>query len=158
MGALVIIGIALAFVVHGGTHTGRNGNTVHPHTPSGLIYLVIAVLGVVAAALVQTLGYRIPPLSPDADPTEARTTGLRLYQSSMILRFALSEWVAIVCIALLFTIPSNTILPYVEGAAIAFVLMAIHVWPSQTLIRRVEAKLDRNGGRSDLSNAIRGAY
>ena len=158
MGALVVIGIALAFIVHGGTTQTRNGHTVHTHAPSAGLYIAIVVLGVIAAALVQSFGYRIPPLSPDTDASDARATGLRVYQQTMFLRFALSEAVAIVAIALVFSFDSDTELPYVLAAVISLVLMAVHVWPSQSLISRVQAKLDRNGGRSDLSNALRGAY
>lgn len=158
MSAVVLIGIALAFVVDGGgKRSDRQGNPVHTSAPSAWIYLVIVVLGLVAAVAVQFLGYRLPAISPNADPAEARRTGLQAYQQAMILRFAISEVVAIISIALLFSSRSNTVLPYVVGAAISLVLMAYHVWPSNALINRVQDKLDRNGGRSDLANAMNGA-
>lgn len=155
MGALVVIGVALSRVV--GPHTkDRDGNLVHTHTPSVWIYLGIVGLGLVAAVLAQTFGYRIPALPPNLDPTESRAAGLQAYQQSMILRFAMSESVAIVAIALVFASRSNTFLPYVVAAVIAELLMAYHVWPSESLIRRVQERLDRNGGRSDLANAMNG--
>jgi hypothetical protein len=155
MGALVVIGIALWFTV-GANGTDRSGNAVPNHAPSGWLYVAIAALGLIAASLIQTFGYRFPALSPDLDPAAARAAGLRVYQQSMYLRFALSESVAIIAIALLFSGNSNTILPYVLAAAIAALLMAYHVWPSASLISRVEQRLDRNGGRSDLANALDG--
>lgn len=154
MGALVVIGVALSFTV--GSHTDRNGNPVHTHAPGVWMYAVIVALGVVAAVLVQTFGYRIPALQPNMDSSEARATALRVYQQSMLLRFALSESVAIVAIALLFAGRSNTILPYFVAALIAELLLAYHVWPSESLISRVQQRLDRNGGRSDLANAVNG--
>jgi hypothetical protein len=79
-----------------------------------------------------------------------------MYQQSMILRFALSESVAIVAIALVFAGRSNTILPYLVAALIAELLMAYHVWPSENLINRVQQRLDRNGSRSELAKAVSG--
>jgi hypothetical protein len=155
MGALVVIGIALSFTVSS-HRTDRNGNPVHTHTPSVWMYVVIVALGLIAAGLAQTFGYRIPALPSNLDPAESRATALRVYQQSMFLRFALSESVAIIAIALLFAGRSNTILPYVVAAVIAELLMAYHVWPSESLISRVEQRLDRNGGRSDLANALNG--
>lgn len=155
MGALVVIGGALSFTV-GNHQTDRNGNPVHTHAPGVWMYAVIVALGVVAAVLVQTFGYRIPALQPNLESSQARATALRVYQQSMFLRFALSESVAIVTIALLFAGGSNTILPYVVAALIAELLLAYHVWPSERVISRVQQRLDRNGGRSDLANAMNG--
>lgn len=155
MGALVFIGVALSFTV-GGHQTDRNGNPVHTHAPGVSMYAIIVALGVLAAVLVQTFGYRIPALAPNLDSSAARATALRAYQRSMLLRFALSESVAIVAIALLFADRSNTILPYLVAALIAELLLAYHVWPSAGLISRVQQRLDRNGGRSDLTNAMNG--
>ena len=155
MGAPVVIGIALLFTVNS-HRSDRNGDPVHTHAPSGWMYVAIVALGLVAAGLVQVFGYRIPALAPTLTPAEARTAALRTYQQSMILRFALSESVAIIAIALVFSYDSNTILPYVVAAAIAELLMAYHVWPGERLIGRVEQRLDRDGGRSDLANAING--
>src|ERR1700710_189888 len=69
MSALVVIGIALAFVVGGGgKRSDRQGNPVHTYTPSAWIYLVIVLIGLIAAVVVQFLGYRFPAISPNADP------------------------------------------------------------------------------------------
>jgi hypothetical protein len=65
-------------------------------------------------------------------------------------------YVVIVAIALLFAGNSNTVLPYLVAAVIAELLMAYHVWPSTSLISRVQQRLDRNGGQSDLANALNG--
>jgi len=153
MSALVIIGAALYFAVGKGGRA-RNGHVVHAHAPAAWVFVVVIVLGIVSATLVQMFGYRLPAISPNADPAQARRTGLEAYQKSMFLRFALSEAVAIISIALTFSSHSNNILPYVLGAVISFVLMAYHVWPTEGLISRVQRKLDRNGGRSDLANAL----
>ncbi len=155
MGALVIIAIALSFVV-GNHRSDRNGNPVPTHAPGAWMYVVIVALGLVAATLAQVFGYRIPALDPGLQPGEARSTALRVYQQSMILRFAMCESVAIVAIALLFAGNSNTVLPYLVAAVIAELLMAYHVWPSTSLISRVQQRLDRNGGQSDLANALNG--
>lgn len=156
MAAPVVIGIALSFMVYSHPHVDRSGHLVHPHTPGVWMYGTIVALGVIVAGLAQTFGYRIPALQPGLDSAEARASGLRLYQTSAIRRFALSELVVIVAIVLLFVGRSNTILPYVVAAAITELLMAYHVWPSERLIDRVQQRLDRDGGRSDLANALNG--
>lgn len=74
----------------------------------------------------------------------------------MILRFALAESVAIVSIALTFAVTLTSVLIYLLGAAISLTLMAVHVWPSDRIIERVEQNLDREGGRSLLATAMSG--
>lgn len=76
------------------------------------------------------------------------------FQQSMVRRFAMSQAVAIVSIALLFASSSNTVLPYVLGAGISFVLLAWHVWPSSRVVDRVRRRLDRAGGHSDLAQVL----
>lgn len=156
MAAVVLIGIALAFVV-GGSEKNRQGQVVHTHAPGLWMYVVILAVGAIAAIVVQVFGYRIPALSPDLEPAAARTAALQRYQQTMILRFALSESVAIIAIALLFSGHSNTILPYVLAAVVAELLMAYHVWPSRNLIERVQRRLIRNGAQFNLANALNGS-
>lgn len=151
MSALVIIGIALSAVV--GHH---NTSVPAAQSPSGWVYLVIVGLGVAAAGMVQAVGYRLPALSPGLDEMEARKTGLQAYQRTMTLRFAISESVAIVAIVLTFAQNSDSVLPYVLAAAISMALLAYHVWPSDSLIERVQTRLDRDGGHSRLADAMYG--
>lgn len=155
MGSPVFIGIALSFTVTS-TSTDRDGNAVRTHPPGAWMYLVVVAVAVASAVLTQLLGYRLPALSPNVEPRLARQRALQLYQQTMFLRFAFGEAVVIVSVALLFAGHSNTIRPYVLGAALAELLIFYHVWPSDSLISRVQEKLDRNGGRSDLANALNG--
>ena len=155
MGAVVVIGIAIAFTI-GRAGNDRNGVPRHPHAPGAWIYVAVLLVGIVAATLAQTVGYRVPAVASGQDPAQTRGLVLRAYQKSMFLRFALSEAVAIVTIALVFAADSNTILPYVLAAVIAELLMAYHVWPSARLIERVQQRMDRDGGRSDLPDALSG--
>ncbi len=157
MSALVVIAIALYFAVGKGDRT-RNGRTVDTHAPAAWVFVLIVVLGLIAATVVQFAGYRVPAVSPDAEPTQGRRVGLQAYQQTMFFRFAVSESVAIISIALTFSSRSDNILPYLVGAVISFGLMAYHVWPGDALISRIQQKLDRNGGRSDLANALNGTY
>jgi len=156
MSALVVIAIALSFVLTGGTRSTRSGHRVQTHPPQLWVYLVVLGLGLASALLVQLVGYRIAPVSPSADPAAAARTGVARYQGAMVLRFALIEAVPIITIALSFAIAANTVLPYLVAAAVALVLMYVHVWPSERLIAKVEAILDRQGGRSQLSATLRG--
>lgn len=153
MAALVVIGIALVFVVGS---PGRDGREASTEPPQLWVYLAIVALGLVMAVLVQTVGYRVPAIPPGLAPAQAHPLAFRAYQQSMILRFALSEVVAIVSIAVVFAVQSDTVLPYVVGAVIALGLMAVHVWPGTRVIDRVQRRLDRDGGRSDLAQVLDG--
>lgn len=151
MAGPVVAGVALFFIATG----HRPGASWHP--PGAWLYAVIVAVGLAGAFGAQTFGYRVPPLSPTSDPEESRGAALRAYQQSMIRRFTFSQAVAVVGLALTIGTHSTSILPYVLAATIAEGLMAYHIWPSGSLIERVRQRLDRNGGRSQLAEALRGS-
>lgn len=104
----------------------------------------------------QAVGYQVPALSPGLAESEASQTGLQAYEQTMMLLFAVSETVTVIALALTFSQRSSSVLPYVLAAAISMALMAYHVWPSDSLIQRVQARLDRDGGRSRLADVMYG--
>lgn len=116
----------------------------------------LGALTVVAHLAAETVGYRVPALSP-AEPAEAtRAAGRAAYQSSLLLRFALCEAVAIIAVAAAFAVEPATADTYLVGGTLSLALLLWHVWPSDRTIRRIEAGLDRDGARSDLHATLHG--
>lgn len=67
----------------------------------------------------------------------------------MILRFALSEVIAIASLVAAFVVEGG-ILTYAVGAVVSLVLMAVHVWPSARPVGRVADALEAAGRRTTL--------
>jgi cytochrome c biogenesis protein CcdA len=73
-----------------------------------------------------------------------------------VLRFALSESVAIIALVLSFVVLPATWMTYLIGGVLALILMGVNVWPGAAVIRRAEQQLDREGGQSYLNDALLG--
>ncbi|GAA4121126.1 hypothetical protein GCM10022415_23540 [Knoellia locipacati] len=137
MGALVFIGIAMFFVL------GADD------TPP--VWLVVAQVaaGVVVHLVIEAVGYRVQPLDPGLSDADAGTAARARWQSSMILRFALSEVIAIASLVAAFVLEGG-ILAYAVGAVVSLVLMAVHVWPGARPVGKVAIALEAAGRRSTL--------
>ncbi|MGH3997044.1 MAG: hypothetical protein ACRDTJ_06230, partial [Pseudonocardiaceae bacterium] len=112
------------------------------------------VAGIVIFLVCSTIGFRAAPITPGTDPEKATGEALQRQQTSMFLRLALSEVVAIVSLALAFVLTEGQLLTYVIGAVVSLALMAVLAYPSARNIRRVEAQLDSAGARSGLAEAF----
>lgn len=110
------------------------------------------VVGIAAAAVVPLVGYRVEPLAP-GDPAPGRTA-LQRFQSTMLLRMAVSEVPALVALALTVTQPPASWVNYLPGGLVALALLAVHVRPTRAAVGRIEQGLDANGVRSGLSGAF----
>ena len=152
MAALFVIGIAIP------PELASKRNQLPKPTGSTPLwpFVVILVLGAIVAVAIAVVGYRTPAQSSSYDEAASPSRSIAVFQQLMFLRFALAESVAIVSIALAFAITPPTFTIYLLGAAISFVLMLVHVWPSRRLVDKVQSVLDRDGGRSDLSAALFG--
>lgn len=137
MGALVFIGIAMFFVL--GTDT----------TPPTWVPLVQLGAGVAVHLVLGAIGYRVPPLDPTLSDEEAATAGRMRWQSSMMLRFALSEVVAIASLVAAFVIDGG-VWTYLGGALVSLALMAVHVWPGTRSVTRTAEALEAGGRASFL--------
>jgi hypothetical protein len=144
MGGLVMFGV-VAFLAVGGDG--------YPPTwaAAGL-----GVLAVVAHLTVEAVGYRVPAVTPGLPQEEAAAAGLAAYRSTLFLRFALCEAVAIIGLVGTFALEPQTAMTYLVGGTFAIALLAWHVWPSERTTRRLEQQLDRDGGRSGLAEALSG--
>jgi len=141
MGGLVFFGIALFFVL--GTKD----------TPP--VWLPVAQLaaGVGVHVLLESIGYRTRPLDPDLGDADAEQAARAAWQSSMMLRFALSEAIAIVSVVAAFVVEGG-ILAYAVGALVSLALMAVHVWPWARPVGKVADALEAAGRRTDLREAF----
>jgi hypothetical protein len=141
MAGLVFIGIAMFFVL--GTDD----------TPPTWLPVAQVVAGVGVHTLLEAIGYRVPPLDPDLSDADAEQASATRWQSSMTLRFALSEAIAIVSLVAAFVLEGG-ILAYAVGAVVSLVLMAVHVWPWARPVGKVAEALEAAGRRSTLREAF----
>jgi hypothetical protein len=135
---LVVIALALAFVLPTG------------ETPPGWVALGLIAAGVVDHLVLDAVGYRLPPLDPSLDDDAAAAEARVRYQTSTILRFAMSEVIAIVSVALAFVLPEGGFSTFAVGAGVSVSLMGVHVWPSARPIGRAADSLEAAGQRSGL--------
>jgi len=142
MGALLFMGVALAFVLRTDSR------------PPLWVPLAQLVAGAAIHVLLDTIGYRLQPLEVSMGDTEAASAARARWQAAMILRFALSESVALASIAAAFVIGEGGFWIYAAGAVVSLVLMVVHVWPwARPLGRTVEA-LESAGQPSHLFEAF----
>ncbi|TQL67973.1 hypothetical protein FB381_1862 [Nocardioides albertanoniae] len=112
------------------------------------------VAGVAVALLCTSIGFRAAPITPGTPSEKATVEGLQKHQTSMFLRLALSEVVALVSLALAFALSEGQLMTYVIGGAVSLALMGFFAYPSARNVRRIEAALDSSGARSGLSAAF----
>ena len=142
--ALVVFGVVL--------YSGLpNGNY-----PPIWVPWALGGLAVISHLLSRTLGFNLKPVPAGTLPTEAMAMAGAAFQASTILRFALSESVAIIAIVLSFAVPPASWMTYLIGGVLALILLAVNVWPSTSVISKAQQQLDRDGGRSFLGDALLG--
>jgi len=137
MAGLAIFGVVLFFVL------GTEG------TPPVWVPVAQVAAGVAVHVLLETIGYRIPALDTDLSDADARQAARVRWQSSTILRFALSETIAIVSVVGAFVLDGG-LWTYVGGAVVSLLLMAVHVWPWARPVDRVATALESSGRQSHL--------
>lgn len=137
VGVPVILGVVV--VVIGG------GVTAFSPVP----FVAGLVVGLLAAAVVPVVGYRLPVLTPaDAQPGRV---ALQRFQTAMFLRMAICEVPAIVALALTITATPTSWLNYLPGGLVSLVLLTLHVRPSRASVARSEQALEAGGVRSGLA-------
>ncbi len=139
VGALFLMAVALSFVLGFGP-------------PSPGVIVVLLLLGLFAHVLIEKVGYRAPPVPVDLDATAARNRGIAVFRSTLMMRLAMGESVAM--FGLVFAFVGRTVLAYDLGAAISVLLLALHVWPSRRSVDRVVASLEKDGAQTGLSELL----
>lgn len=142
MGALLFIGFALFYVLP------------VDETPPPWVFLAQVVAGVAIHFFLEAVGYRVQALDVSMSEDGAATAARVRWQSSMILRFALCEFVALASIAAAFVIEEGGFLIYAVGALVSLVLMGVHVWPWARPVGRTADALESAGQPSYLREAF----
>jgi hypothetical protein len=142
--SLVVFGIVLHFAL-------PNGDYPPIWVPS-----VLGSLAVISHLISRTVGFNLKPVPAGAPPTEAIAMARAAFYASAILRFALSELVAIVALSLSFAVLPASWMTYLIGAVLTSILLWLNVWPSPAVISRAQQRLDRDGGQSLLRDTLLG--
>lgn len=108
------------------------------------------VLGFLAA---QTIGYRVAALEPGLDEAAARRASVQAFQTTMILRFVLTEAPLIAALALSFVLDEGP-WPFVLAVVVGVPSMLFHVLVRPRTIERVRAGLEARGARSYVAEAL----
>jgi hypothetical protein len=140
VGALFLMAVALMFVLGFGP-------------PDLWAVVLLLILGGVLYALLETVGYRVRPISAELAPDQAREAAVAAFRSSLMLRLSLAESVALVGLLLSF-VAGRTVLIYDVGAAISVLLLAVHVWPSVRTVDRIVGGLEQDGARTGLRELL----
>lgn len=144
MGALLVILVVVTLVL-----AGVDG--AFEFDPLPLAVQVAA--GVAIHFLLDQIGYRTTPLSPSTEPERAATQAREQWRTSTILRFALSESIAIFSVAGAFVLDGGFYV-LLGGVAVSLVLMVLHVWPSARVIDKIAQPLEANGARTGLRESF----
>lgn len=142
MGSMVFIVLALWFVLG-----AKDGGL---ETPPVMILAGQLVAGAAIHLLIENIGYRATALSHSLEPDEVARRALAAWNTTTPLRFALSESVAIISIALAFIVPHGGFLVAAVGAVVSLVLLFVHVWPGTRPVDKLAASLERDGQPSGL--------
>ena len=113
-------------------------------------------LAVISHLLSRTVGFKLKAVPAGPLPAEAMEMAKAAFQSSTILRMALSEAVAIIALILTYIVLPASWMTYLIGGTLALILMWVNVWPSTAIISKIQAQLDRDGGQSFLGDALLG--
>ncbi|GAB3114657.1 hypothetical protein GCM10027055_21090 [Janibacter alkaliphilus] len=124
--------------------------------PSTAVVIGLLVLNVATFVVAELVGYRTPAIQPGTPPERAVGTASAALVGTTMVRAAITESPVIFALILTFVATPSTIWTYLAGAVPALLVMAVHAWPNRRVIRRLEASLDRDGGRSHLSDLAAG--
>jgi hypothetical protein len=143
-GSLVIFGVVLYSVLPSGDY------------PPIWVPWALGGLAVASHLLCQSTGFNLKPVPAGTPTDEAMAMARAAFQASTVLRFMLSESVAIVAVVLSFAVRPATWMTYLIGGVLALILIGVNVWPSAGVIRKAQQRLDRDGGQSFLGDALLG--
>ncbi len=145
--------VACALVMFGVVVYAQFPNGHYP--PIGVAW-ALGGLAVISHLLSRSVGFRLKPVPAGTLPAEAMDMAKAAFQTSTILRMALSEAVAIIALILTFIVLPASWMTYLIGGTLSLILMWVNVWPSTASISKVRAQLDREGGQSFLDDALLG--
>ena len=143
-GSLVIFGVVLYNALQNGEY------------PPVWVAWALGALAATSHLLSRRVGFNLKPVPAGTPPDEAMAMARVAFQASTVLRFALSESVALVALVLSFVVQPASWMTYLIGAVLALALLAVNVWPRAGIISKAQRQLDREGGQSFLHDALLG--
>ena len=144
VGGLVVVGVVLYTVLKSGVY------------PPIWVPWALGGLAVTSHLLCQSTGFNRKPVPAGTPPDEAMAMARAAFHTSTMLRFALSEAVAIVAIVLSLAVQPASWMTYLIGGVLTLILIGVNVWPSAGVIDKAQQRLDRDGGQSFLRDALLG--
>ena len=145
-GGVLVLAVAMWFVL--GSTDGALA------APPVALLVALPVAGAAVHVVLDAIGYRPDPLDPALAAEEAVREAMVRYQSGTVLRFAVSEAVAIVAIAASFVVARGGYVLVLAGCAVTLALVAVHVRPWRRPVDRTASALERDGARSGLREAF----
>jgi hypothetical protein len=142
--SLVMFGVFVYFILPNGDY------------PPIWVAWALGGLALTSHLLCQTVGFNLKPVPAGTLPAEAMAMAGAAFQASSVLRFALSESVAIVALVLSFAVLPASWMTYPIGGVLALILLAVNVWPGTAVISKAQQRLDQDGGQSFLLDALLG--
>jgi hypothetical protein len=120
------------------------------------LWLLAAQLGAGAVIhlLLEKVGYLTEAIDPEADQQSAMTQAFSAFQAGTILRFSVSEVVAIASLVAAFAIDDGSVIGYSTGAVVSLALIGFHAWPWSRPVDKTVASLERDGGHSYLREKL----
>lgn len=148
---LALVGSVLALTVAVALAVPIDGTSPDPVTVGAALTIVVA-----SALLARAVGFRVPALATSTtaqSPEDVERVALGRFQTSTILRFAVTEAGIIVVIALTFVIDEGP-WPTLVAAPVGAVLLYLNCWPGRANVERVASALEADGVRSGLREAF----
>ena len=122
--------------------------------PPPLLPIVIGAVAVGGVLLAETVGYAAPPIEPGTGSLRAAGLALQHYRSRWLVRAVSTEIVLIV--GLLVSFMLGTPWPYVVAFVLGWPIMVYEVWPASRVVDKLNLRLERDGARSYLDDALHG--
>lgn len=148
---LALVGGVLALTVAVALAVPIDGTSPDPARVGAALAIVVA-----AALLARAVGFRVPALptsTTSQSPEDVERAALARFQTSTILRFAITEAGIIVVVALTFVMDEGP-WPTLVAAPVGAVLLYLNCWPSRANVERVATALEADGVRSGLREAF----
>lgn len=145
LGATVLVVFAMTFVIPSESWF---------EMPDMIGFALPIVVGVLAFGGVLTVGHQTPAIPQGTPPDQASAAAKQHFQTTMFVRLAFAEVPLFAGIAAAFLSVDPSLVPVLIGAVIALILHLSYAFPHAASVRRVERRLDRDGGRSGLAEAL----
>lgn len=140
MGAPFVMALAVYF-----TLAGTDNSTV-PVFPFLAFLSIAGVLGYASWAMIK----QFPVFAPGEEIEHFEASWARL-QPTFMLRFALSEAIMIIAVALAFVMGSGGLAIIATGLIMSEIFLYLTFYPSKANLKRVEDHINSEGGRANLT-------